>query len=84
MEVQQSKKTVFKSALILRTLIEAAFIIFLFYSNLLMGEFTRSGKASDKGLMWAISDIFTMINFTIAIIAAVIGYLVFEFLRNKF
>ncbi len=83
MDVQQNKKQYLRSAPALRTMLEAAFIIFLFYSNLLMGEFTRSGKASDKGLLWAINDIFTMINFIIAIVAAIIGYLVFEFLRNK-
>jgi hypothetical protein len=68
----------------LRALIEVGFIIFLFYSNLLMGEFERSGMGHSKGLRWAISDIFTLPNFEIACIAAVIGYLLFEFLRTRF
>jgi hypothetical protein len=68
----------------LRALIEVGFIIFLFYSNLLMGEFERSGMGHSKGLRWAISDIFTFPNFEIACIAAVIGYLLFEFLRTRF
>jgi hypothetical protein len=67
----------------LRSLIELAFIIFLFYSNLLMGEFNKSGNARNKGFFWAINDIFTLNNFLIALVAAFIGYVVFEFLRRK-
>ncbi|MFZ0638371.1 MAG: hypothetical protein WA020_15970 [Candidatus Acidiferrales bacterium] len=67
-----------------RGLIEIGFIVFLFYSNLLMGEFERSGMGQKRGLVWAISDIFTASNLGIALIAAVIGYVVFEFLRAKF
>jgi hypothetical protein len=69
---------------ILRAAIEVGFIIFLFYSNLLMGEFAHSGKGREMGLAWAIADILTPANFAIAIMAALIGYVVFEFLRNKF
>ncbi|MGC1106171.1 MAG: hypothetical protein WA876_06510 [Candidatus Acidiferrales bacterium] len=67
-----------------RGLIEIGFIVFLFYSNLLMGEFERAGMGHKKGLVWALSDIFTASNFEIALIAAVIGYIVVEFLRTKF
>lgn len=67
-----------------RALIEIAFIIFLFYSNLLMGEFERSGMGRIRGLRWAIADIFTRPNFEIACIAAIVGYVLFEFLRTKF
>jgi hypothetical protein len=67
-----------------RGLIEIGFIVFLFYSNLLMGEFERSGMGQKRGLVWAISDIFTASNLGIALIAAVIGYIVVEFLRAKF
>jgi hypothetical protein len=35
-----------------RAVIEVGFIIFLFYSNLLMGEFERSGLGQKKGLAW--------------------------------
>jgi hypothetical protein len=66
-----------------RALIEAGFIIFLFYSNLLMGEFERSGIGRGRGLGWAIGDIFTTANFAIALIAALIGYVLVEFLRKK-
>jgi hypothetical protein len=66
-----------------RGLIEVGFILFLFYSNLLMGEFERSGMGQKKGLFWALSDIFTRSNFEIATVAAVIGYILVEFLRTR-
>lgn len=65
-------------------MIEVGFIVFLFYSNLLMGEFAHAGKGREMGLAWAIADIFTPANFLIAIAAALIGYVVVEFLRRKF
>jgi hypothetical protein len=66
-----------------RMLIEVGFIIFLFYSNLLMGEFERSGAGQRKGLIWALSDIFSASNFAIAVAAAAIGYAMVEFLRTR-
>jgi hypothetical protein len=36
-----------------RAVIEVGFIIFLFYSNLLLGEFERSGLGQKKGVVWA-------------------------------
>ncbi|MFZ0802446.1 MAG: hypothetical protein WBQ09_07720 [Terriglobales bacterium] len=66
-----------------RSVIEVGFIIFLFYSNLLMGEFERSGMGQKKGIAWAIGDVFTTANFEIAMVAALVGYIVFEFLRKK-
>jgi hypothetical protein len=66
-----------------RALIEIGFIIFLFYSNLLMGEFERSGAGRVKGLEWALSDVFTTANFEVAIVAAGIGYVLVELLRTR-
>ena len=66
-----------------RAIIEVGFIIFLFYSNLLMGEFERSGPAQRRGLTWALTDVLTSSNFVIALIAALVGYIVFEFLRKR-
>jgi len=66
-----------------RAVVEVAFIVFLFYANLLMGEFERSGMGRAKGLAWAIRDVLTVANFEIAMIAAFIGYMLFEFLRKK-
>jgi hypothetical protein len=67
---------------VLRALIEVGFIIFLFYSNLLMGEFSRS-NGHGKTLAVALGDIFTITNFSIAILAATIAYVVFEHLRKQ-
>jgi hypothetical protein len=67
---------------VLRAVIEIAFIVFLFYSNLLMGEFTVANSRG-KTLAFAFNDIFTQTNFVIALISALIGYLVFEYLRKK-
>lgn len=67
-----------------RAVIEIAFIMFLFYSNLLMGEFEHSGMGHKRGIAWAIRDIFTAANFAIAVVTALIGYLLFEFLRTRF
>lgn len=68
---------------IVRASIEAGFIIFLFYANLLMGDFTRSGNAHGRSLLWGIEDIFTLTNFEIAIVAAMVGHLFFEYLRRR-
>jgi len=65
-----------------RAVIEVGFIVFLFYSNLLMGEFSRA-NGRGKSFAFAIEDIFTDTNFAIAIISGLIGYVVFEYLRKK-
>jgi hypothetical protein len=70
------------AARIRSALIEVAFIVFLFYSNLLMGEFTWT-NGQEKTLAFALRDIFTLTNFLIAILAAVIGHGVFHYLRKK-
>jgi hypothetical protein len=67
-----------------RALIEVCFIVFLYYSNLLMGEYERSGQGRIKGLAWALQDILTETNFIVAVATALIGYLVFELLRKRF
>jgi hypothetical protein len=71
-----------KLAPVWRAMVEVGFIVFLFYSNLLMGEFTR-GNGQGKSLVFAVQDIFTAANFMIAIISGLIGYVVFEFLRKR-
>jgi hypothetical protein len=65
-----------------RAVIEVAFIVFLFYSNLLMGEFTAS-NGPGKSLTFALNDIFTRTNFLIGMTSALIGYVIFEYLRKK-
>lgn len=70
-------------ASVLRALTEAGFIIFLFYTNLVMGEFSHSGIARGRSLLWAIGDVFTATNFAIAVVAALVGYLIVEVLRRR-
>lgn len=67
---------------VVRAVVEIGFIIFLFYSNLLMGEFERSGMAQSRGLLWALGDIFTARSVEIALLAGAMGYLVVEYLRG--
>jgi hypothetical protein len=65
-----------------RAVVEVSFIIFLFYSNLLMGEMERSASGRNKGLLWDLQDIFTRKNFIVAIVAGFVGYVVVERLRD--
>jgi hypothetical protein len=67
---------------ILRGVVEVLFIIFLFYSNLLMGDYTRNGSAHGRNIFWGIHDVFTEANFEIALVAAIFGYILFESLRK--
>jgi hypothetical protein len=69
---------------VFRAVIEVGFIVFLFYANLLMGEFERSGMGRKRGLAWAVGDVFTAANLAIAMAAGVVGYIVFESLRKRF
>jgi hypothetical protein len=64
-----------------RAVIEIAFIVFLFYANLLMGDFTETRHI--KSFAVAFRDIVTPTNFGIAVFSAVVGYIVFEYLRKK-
>jgi hypothetical protein len=68
---------------VIRAVIEVSSIVFLFYSNLLMGEFTAA-NGQGKTLSHALHDVATGTNFAIGICSAVIGYVVFEFLRRQF
>jgi len=63
-------------------MVEIGFIVFLFYANLLMGEFTRA-NGRGKDAVFAVEDIFTLTNFSIAIVSGLLGYLVFEYLRKR-
>jgi xanthosine utilization system XapX-like protein len=69
-------------AAILRAFAEIAFIIFLFYANLLMGEFTLANGAH-KTLRMALRDLATPRIALIGLLAALVGYPFFEFLRSK-
>jgi hypothetical protein len=65
-----------------RAVVEIAFIIFLFYANLLMGEFTvLAGKG--KTLAAALRDIVTPHTVVVAVVTAVIGHFGFSLLRQR-
>jgi hypothetical protein len=66
-----------------RAAIEIGFISFLFYSNLLMGKYERSGLGRTRGLVWALEDIFTAPNLVICAFAALAGYVIAEVLRKR-
>jgi hypothetical protein len=80
--MQEKQKARARMTPLWRAIVEVAFIVFLFYSNLLMGEFTRS-NGQGKTLWFAMIDVFTGTNLAIALVSALIGYVVFEFLRKK-
>jgi hypothetical protein len=64
-----------------RAVIEIAGIVFLFYSNLLMGEFNgRAGRGKTWGA--ALEDIFTRKNVAIALVTATVGFAVWEMFRK--
>jgi hypothetical protein len=71
-----------RRTLVFRAVIEIVFIVFLYYSNLLMGEFTKTNERG-KSIQFALSDIITSANFTIAIVSALVGWAVIEYLRQK-
>ena len=65
-----------------RAAIEISGILFLFYANLLMGEFTGHSRTG-KTLLYALNDIFTKENFLIGVVAATVGFVVFEWFRMR-
>ena len=65
-----------------RAIVEVGFIIFLFYSNLLMGEMERTASGRNRSFLWDLQDIFTEKNFPAAVVAALIGYVLVERLRD--
>lgn len=64
-----------------RALVEVGFILFLFYANLLMGEYVRSADPR-KTFLFGLEDVVTYKNLGIGICCAVVGYVVFERLRK--
>jgi hypothetical protein len=71
-----------RTVLAWRAVVEISFIVFLFYSNLLMGEFER-GNSAGKTFWVGFWDIWTVRNFAIAMVSAVVGFVLFESLREK-
>jgi hypothetical protein len=67
-----------------RGTIEVGFVIFLFYSNLLMGEFEHSGLGQGRDWRGALTNLLTSAKVASALIAALVGCLVVEFLRGAY
>ena len=65
-----------------KAMVEVGFIVFLFYSNLLMGEFTRA-NGRGKSFVFAFEDIFSVTNLVIAVISGVLGYFIFNYFRER-
>src|ERR1035437_5038302 len=78
----QNPKRPRKFSAILQASIEVSFVVFLFYSNLLMGEFNASNGRGET-LSFALNYIFTGANLLIAIVSALVGYFLFESLRKR-
>jgi hypothetical protein len=69
---------------LLLALAEIGFIIFLFYTNLLMGEFTRFRRAEQAASIIAVLyDLFTPTNALVGLFGAVIGYFCIEGIRKR-
>jgi len=66
---------------IIRALAEIAFIMLLFYTNLFMGQFTRSRHS--PGIWIAFLDLFTFTNAVIGLLGAIAGYFCIEWIRNR-
>ena len=69
---------------LLLALAEIGFIMFLFYTNLLMGQFTLGRIAEHAAnISTVLYDVFTPANALIGLIAAVIGYFCIEGIRKR-
>lgn len=66
-----------------RALLEMSFIVFLFYSNLLMGQYNAGHSFSDRPLLVACKNIITFDNFIVGVIAAFFGHVAFDNIRNR-
>lgn len=69
---------------LLLALAEIGFIMFLFYTNLLMGQFMRGRIAEHAAnIITVLYDVITPANALIGFIGAVIGYFCIEGIRKR-
>jgi hypothetical protein len=66
----------------LRAVVEVAFILFLFYANLLMGQYVRNAPPHTP-LISALHNIATLDDFVIGLSCAVVGHAIFDALRRR-
>jgi len=83
MQLDRKMTRIRKLSPVWRIAVEVGFIVFLYYSNLLMGQYTGSGLGLTKGLWWAIQNSVTPANFVIALVTAFIGQMVIEYFRKR-
>jgi hypothetical protein len=76
-KISERRRAVYKA------LIEIGFIIFLFYSNLLMGQYNLGHNFAQRPILEAIKNICTIDNFGLAVIAAFIGHVAFDRIRRR-
>jgi len=68
----------------IRPIIEILSILFLLYTNLLMGQFLRTSSTIDGQSIWiTMMDIVTPQNFFIGLVGATIGFLLVESVNRK-
>jgi len=68
----------------IRPIIEILSILFLLYTNLLMGQFLRTSSTIDGQSSWiTMMDIVTPQNFFIGLVGAAIGFLLVESVNRK-
>lgn len=77
------KKLSERRRVVYRAILEMGFIIFLFYSNLLMGQYNLGHNFSQRPILDALKNIFTIDNFGLAVIAAFIGHVAFDRMRKR-
>jgi hypothetical protein len=65
-----------------RAIVEVGIIVFLFYSTLLMREFTQT-NGQGKSFVFAVADIFTVNTLVVAVISGLIACMIFEYLRKQ-
>jgi len=65
-----------------KALVEVAFILFLFYANLLMGQYVRTVPRRPP-LLVALRNIVTLEDFLVGLSCAVVGHVMFDWLRRR-
>jgi hypothetical protein len=66
-----------------RAAVEITFIMFLFYGNLIMGQYTRTAP-HHLPLVKALVNVFTFEDFVVGLVFAIIAHVVFDRLRHRF
>jgi hypothetical protein len=71
------------SSIFRRAIIEMTFILFLFYANLLMGQYNLGHSFANRSIVEACRNIFTIENAIIGVVAAFVGHVAFDHIRKR-